>query len=212
MFLEKSTFLFVKKMKNRYLEIEILPFPVLPESNPGFAVRNINKEYQTKKDKKSHFKKTSFFLLRASTIFLLVFFPLFSTGQVTIRQEIIKLTNIERTRHHLKPLTVNFKLELAAEAKAADMLSKNYFNHTSPDGVKPWDYITLENYNYAFAGENLALDFSSGQKAVKAWLASPPHRQNMLDKNFEDIGLAAVSGQIQGRQTTLIVEMFGQEK
>jgi len=229
-FLKKSTFLFGHilnknkksprcgdpvrggiKMKNKYLEVEIFPFSILPENNPGFAVRPLNKEYRPETEKTSLFKKISLFGLRLGLMFLFAFFPLLSAGE-SFSEEIIKLTNLERAEMSLPALSFNPTLEKAALAKTQDMLDNQYFSHTSPEGLKAWDFILAQNYDYAFAGENLAINFSSPAKAFAAWLVSPTHRQNILDKDFKEIGVSVTEGIINGQQTSVIAEFFGTEK
>ncbi|MFA5070560.1 MAG: CAP domain-containing protein [Patescibacteria group bacterium] len=196
-------------MKTKYLEVEVLPFSILPENNPGFAIRHLSKEYDPTKKKTLNLQKISFYLFRTTFILLLAFFPLFSFGQITFKQEIIKLTNIERNRQHLPLLTDNPLLDAAALAKANDMIALNYFSHTSPSGLSPWNFITENGYEYKFAGENLALDFSDPQNAMTAWLRSPSHRDNILDPDFKEIGVAVVKGTVENQETVLVVQFFG---
>jgi len=118
-------------------------------------------------------------------------------------------TNKMRTNRNLKPLKLNATLSKAAEAKANDMFAKNYWAHVSPDGTEPWDFITSYGYDYIYAGENLAVDFSDSQKVVDAWYNSPSHRENLLNTHYTEIGFAVVNGELQGRKTTLVVQMFG---
>ncbi|MFH1366448.1 MAG: CAP domain-containing protein [Patescibacteria group bacterium] len=196
-------------MKTKYLEVEVLPFSILPEDNPGFAVRHLTREYEPKKSKILTLKKLSFYLFRTSFIFVLVFFPLFSFGQTTFKQEVIKLTNVERSRHNLTLLVDNPLLDAAALDKANDMIALQYFSHTSPEGETPWDFISENGYEYKFAGENLAVDFFEPKKAVNAWLSSPDHQDNILDPDYKEIGVAMVKGMIENRETVLIVQIFG---
>jgi hypothetical protein len=93
--------------------------------------------------------------------------------------------------------------------KASDMAEKGYWAHISPSGTQPWYFITQNNYAYRYAGENLARDFSNPESIVKAWLASPSHRDNLLNSKYQDIGVAVVDGTLGGRQTTLVVQLFG---
>ena len=55
--------------------------------------------------------------------------------------EVITQTNIERKKAGLPPLTTNQALNEAALAKAQDMLSKQYWAHTAPDGTQPWAFF-----------------------------------------------------------------------
>ncbi len=126
-----------------------------------------------------------------------------------IEERLIDLTNAERGRIGLRALTFNSKLSIAAEQKATDMLAKGYFDHQSPDGRAPWDFIESTGYIYLKAGENLAIDFPELSEVVPAWMASPTHKANIVKPDYEEIGIAHVQGNFNGRQTTVIVQMFG---
>lgn len=123
--------------------------------------------------------------------------------------EIIEATNNRRIEDGLPPLVVNEKLSEAAAQKASDIYTNNYWAHNSPAGRTPWDFINATGYSYVFAGENLARDFTSAQEVVKAWMRSPTHRANLLDGNFREIGVAVAGGNLQGKEGTLVVQMFG---
>lgn len=123
--------------------------------------------------------------------------------------QIIELTNVKRAENGLPPLKSNSKLATAAQAKASDMFSNNYWAHFSPQGKTPWQFIKSVGYRYIYAGENLARDFNDAQSVVNAWMASPTHRSNMLDKNFKEIGVDVETGNLTGREGVLVVQMFG---
>lgn len=124
-------------------------------------------------------------------------------------EQIIALTNVKRAENGLPPLSASSKLAGAAQAKSADMFSKNYWAHFSPEGTTPWSFIRAAGYRYIFAGENLARDFNDAASVVNAWMASPSHKQNILDKNFKEIGVFVSDGRLQGREGVLVVQMFG---
>jgi hypothetical protein len=124
-------------------------------------------------------------------------------------QSIVDGTNAERAKVGLRPLKINDKLSDAARRKAADMLAKDYWAHNSPDGTKPWFFITSSGYSYLHAGENLARDFSDSQSIVTAWMNSKTHRDNLLAARYQEIGVAVVDGWLSGHETTLVVQMFG---
>lgn len=124
-------------------------------------------------------------------------------------EEVIKLTNDQRQANGLQPVKMDPELNVAAAAKAADMFARDYWAHVSPIGTQPWYFITSAGYSYRYAGENLARDFSSPQSVVQAWMDSPSHRDNLLNPKYQDIGLAVVDGKLDGRETTLVVQMFG---
>jgi uncharacterized protein YkwD len=131
-----------------------------------------------------------------------------SASDITTNK-VIELTNVSRAGASENNLSLNEKLSRAAEAKADDMLAKNYFSHTSPEGVTPWKWIDGEDYDYSYAGENLAMDFQSAEKMEDAWMKSPTHRANILNEKYKDIGVAVKSGKINGSETILAVVMFG---
>lgn len=122
---------------------------------------------------------------------------------------IISLTNAKRAANGLPALTYNAQLASAAAGKASNMLAENYWAHNSPSGKTPWTFITGSGYRYLYAGENLARDFSDAGSVVDAWMNSPSHRSNILDKNFSEIGVSVNWGNLTGREGTLVVQMFG---
>jgi len=89
------------------------------------------------------------------------------------------------------------------------MLAKGYWAHFAPDGTSPWSFFLSFGYKYKYAGENLARDFPDASSAVTAWMNSPSHRENILNPNYEDIGIGVVEGSLAGADTTIIVQFFG---
>ena len=131
-------------------------------------------------------------------------------GQVTFSSDqIIALTNAKRAQSGLVQLSSNSQLSQAAASKAGDMYAADYWAHNSPSGKTPWNFITAAGYRYLYAGENLARDFSDASSVVEAWMASPSHRSNILDDHFKEIGVAVASGDLEGREVVLVVQMFG---
>lgn len=125
------------------------------------------------------------------------------------QEEIVRLTNEKREQAGLPNLVENKLLSQAAADKASDMFANNYWAHYSPGGKTPWSFITASGYKYIYAGENLARDFDNPKNVVDAWMNSPSHRSNLLDKNFKDIGVAVSYGKLDGREGILVVQMFG---
>lgn len=123
--------------------------------------------------------------------------------------ELLTLTNKERQNNGIAPLSFNEKLTDAAAKKADDMFEYDYWAHNSPSGKTPWVFIKSEGYRYVYAGENLARGFSNAEDVVKAWMASPDHRSNMLSSNYQDVGFAVAIGELNGEETVLIVEELG---
>lgn len=129
---------------------------------------------------------------------------------VTITAEqLLALTNQQRIAEGIEPVTMNQTLAQVAALKAKDMFAKNYWAHNAPDGTTPWYFFKRAGYEYLYAGENLARGFNTADDTVKAWMASSSHRENMLSKNYTDVGFAIEEGSLTGEQTILVVEMFG---
>lgn len=130
--------------------------------------------------------------------------------QVDISSEqLLSLTNQERQNIGVEPLAINNKLALAASEKAQDMFAYDYWAHNSPIGKTPWVFIKAAGYKYVYAGENLARGFTTPGDVIRAWMASPDHRSNMLSSNYQDVGFAVKIGKLNGEETVLIVEEFG---
>jgi len=125
------------------------------------------------------------------------------------KTSLIQLANSARQSLGYQPLAENQKLDQSAYLKAKDMLDKDYFAHNSPGGTTPWFWFQETGYDYKYAGENLAIGFLESEEVNQAWLDSPSHRKNILNANYSEIGLAVVSGEFQGRQTTVVVQLFG---
>jgi len=138
----------------------------------------------------------------------------FNSGTVTaqyienLNKQVIEITNSKRLENKLPQLKENKLLNLAAESRIKDMFDNNYWDHVSPDGRKPWDFIKTVGYEYSYAGENLAKGFTNANSVINAWMGSPTHRENLLNSNYEEIGVAAHSGILNGRNTTIIVQLF----
>ncbi|HEX7586264.1 MAG TPA: CAP domain-containing protein [Patescibacteria group bacterium] len=141
-------------------------------------------------------------------IFAVFYFSYAIASSITANN-IIKLVNDARSKEGLKTLQENPKLSAAASAKAEDMLKNDYFAHNSPAGKTPWYWIEKTGYNYKYAGENLAMNFTGAEEEQKAWMKSESHRKNILNSNYQEIGVAVAEGKIDGASTIVAVQMFG---
>ena len=144
------------------------------------------------------------------TLTLLSFGPILPAFSEAITAgNIVALTNESRQEFSVSALTENQILDKAAQAKADDMLAKGYFAHNTPDGHTPWDFITAAGYSYLMAGENLAVNFTEAESVETAWMNSPGHKANILNKNFQDIGIGISQGTYQGHTAIFVVQEFG---
>ena len=146
-------------------------------------------------------------LMNSFSGFLIDSFGVHATNMTADR--IIQLTNQERAQRGLNSLSSNASLSSAAHAKANDMFEKQYWDHFGPNGESPWDFIKGAGYEYVYAGENLGKGFTTSEGVHQAWMASPTHKDNIISPNYEDIGIAIVSGELLGENIILVVQMFG---
>ncbi len=130
-------------------------------------------------------------------------------------ENVAYLINSKRTYYGLEPLKVDPNLDTAAEAKSADMISRDYFDHFA-FGLAPWDFMKNAHYNYLYAGENLAMNFQTSEGMVSAWMNSPFHRANILNPDYTDMGIGVVKGAYtengQTGETVMVTNMFGRPK
>ncbi len=122
-------------------------------------------------------------------------------------------TNVARAGNGVSKLKLNTKLDAAAQAKANDMASRNYWSHNTPEGNPPWIFVTAQGYSYQKLGENLAAGFADEQSTINGWMASPPHRENLLDPAFSDVGFGYANNpnytSAGGGPMTIVVAFYG---
>lgn len=155
------------------------------------------------------------FLLRLFTFVLLAVviasrfgFPELLASEIS-GTYLAELANQDRQKKGLKALKYNKKLERAAMLKAENMFKLQYWSHYGPNKESPWQFIIQSGYSYAYAGENLAKGFSDSKSVHDAWMASPTHRANILDAQFQEVGIAVLKGKLLGSDVFLVVQMFG---
>lgn len=154
--------------------------------------------------------------MKRSTIIILIALLLIPAGNVFAAgsaspwvEQAVKLANSERKQRGISELSVSNTLEKAATLKLVDMEKNGYFAHTSPAGLTPWYFMDKADYGYRYAGENLAIHFNDPESEHFAWMKSEKHCQNVLDPRFREIGIAVKKTYFEGRETMLVVEMFG---
>lgn len=123
---------------------------------------------------------------------------------------LLNYTNQQRLQNSVASLAINQKLTTAAQAKANDMVAKDYWSHTSPNGDEPWVFIDNANYSYGKAGENLAYGFLTSEGTVNGWMNSQSHKDNLLDSEFSEVGFgfANSNNYITEGEETIVVAMY----
>ncbi|MGM9922939.1 MAG: CAP domain-containing protein, partial [Bacillus sp. (in: firmicutes)] len=108
-------------------------------------------------------------------------------------QKVVELTNAERAKQGLKPLTLDVELSKVARIKSQDMKDKNYFDHNSPTYGSPFDMMKQFGISYKSAGENIAQGQQSPEAVVQAWMNSQGHRENIMNASYTHIGIGHVA-------------------
>ena len=105
--------------------------------------------------------------------------------------------NAERAARGLEPLRWNGLLAAIARRHGADMAARRYFDHRSPEGTTPAQRVEAAGLDFRAVGENLAESLGQDDpaaNAVRGWMNSPEHRDNILDRTFEESGLGVAVG------------------
>lgn len=119
-------------------------------------------------------------------------------------QNILNQINNYRQTNGLNPLKFDRKLQELASLKANDLENNNYFSHTSQNLGTPFEMLKNNTVKYKIAGENLAGNINE-EKAVDAWINSPSHRDNILEKDFEYTGISVIQSKTYGK---IFVQLF----
>lgn len=123
---------------------------------------------------------------------------------------VIAETNKHRATEGLAPLTMNTQLNASAKVKLDDLFARQYFAHSAPTGEGPSDLMQGAGYEYITVAENLALgNYENDKVLVQAWMDSPGHRANIMNGNFEEIGVAVGQGMYEGSRVWIAVQHFG---
>jgi uncharacterized protein YkwD len=137
-----------------------------------------------------------------------------------LEQNVLDLLNATRLENGLPALQPSDRLAASAEAHSLDMVGRGYFAHDSPDGTAFWQrirrfYPKVRRGRWT-VGENLIwrAESLSAWRAVRRWLASPAHRENLLRPSFREVGVGAVRAWgapgVYGRRRVVVITVdFG---
>jgi uncharacterized protein YkwD len=117
------------------------------------------------------------------------------------QRRLLCLMNRARARFGLPSLRTNRCLHRVAARHAHDMVNRRYFAHTTPNGWDPGRRARASGYVPRRAawlvGENIAWGVAGAARpnwVMRAWMHSPPHRHNILNRSFRDIGIGVARG------------------
>jgi uncharacterized protein YkwD len=131
--------------------------------------------------------------------------------------DLVRLTNEFRKQHGREELKQEKRLGKTAAYFAAYMARTDKYGHDA-DGNRPADRMSLFDYDRCIAAENIAYQMKStgfstdelAQKFFDGWKNSPPHRENMLDPDLKEVGVAIAYAPTSDRYYA--VQNFGRPK
>ena len=137
-----------------------------------------------------------------------------------LERAVVDRMNQVRRGHGLRALRISRPLAVVAERHSNDMARRGYFEHDSASGTAFWRRIERFYPSRGFrswtVGENLlwAGDTYSAAFAVQEWMNSPPHRKNILSRQWREVGIGAVyaqdaQGEYRGGPVTITTADFG---
>jgi uncharacterized protein YkwD len=113
----------------------------------------------------------------------------------------LRLLNDARAAHGLRPLRLDPQLARAARAHSRDMVKRRYFDHVSPSGTGLRTRVARTGWMRGRPRWLIAEDIGWGTgslarpaEMVAAWMASPPHRHNILDAHLRVVGIGIARG------------------
>ncbi len=126
---------------------------------------------------------------------------------VAWRATVLRLVNQQRAANGLQPVTRSATLEAQATQYACELIHYDFFDHENRfTGTTLGDRAAEFGYEYWIIGENLAAGQQTPAQAVGDWMASPCHRENVLNPAFIELGVGVRIG---GTYGVYWVQEFG---
>ncbi|MGW2820857.1 CAP domain-containing protein [Streptomyces sp. NPDC001443] len=116
------------------------------------------------------------------------------SAEAQAEAEVLKLVNEERAKVGCSAVTASGDLTKLAEAFSEDMAQRDFFDHTDPDGATPWDRAEKAGISN-LGGENIARGQADAEAVMEAWMNSPGHRANILNCDFNTLGVGVHFGE-----------------
>lgn len=114
-------------------------------------------------------------------------------------EELIILTNVDRTSNGVSALVPDDALKRVARFRSEDMIARGYFSHLiPPEGHQVFDILDERGVPYLRAGENLGRnnspDYITVQTVEQAFMNSPRHRSILLWPGYTNLGTGVAEG------------------
>lgn len=119
--------------------------------------------------------------------------PVQVSHEAAAEAEVLKLVNEERAKVGCSAVSANSALTDLAKTFSEDMAARDFFDHTDPSGLSPWDRAAKAGIT-DLGGENIARGQATAAAVMEAWMNSPGHRANILNCDFKTLGVGAHFG------------------
>lgn len=119
--------------------------------------------------------------------------PAAVSEEAVAQAQVLKLVNDERAKVGCSPVAANSALRELAEDFSRAMATQGFFDHTDPSGATPWDRASAAGIS-GLGGENIARGQADAQAVMDAWMNSPDHRANILNCDFQTLGVGVHFG------------------
>jgi uncharacterized protein YkwD len=131
-------------------------------------------------------------------------------GAETINpSDIVLYINNERMRVGAPPLRENATLTKAAQMRADVILKYQNFSHQDPNEHIQLDTVLpMVNYPFRYASENIGMGDSSARAFVNGFMSSPSHKENLLNPELQETGVALVTGPYKQYYVNIAVQLF----
>ncbi len=127
-----------------------------------------------------------------------------------VRETVLKAVNDARIENRRRPVERDPELDIAAQRHAEDMLRRAYYDHETPEGHTVRHRVREAGYTRPGAvGENIAKGIFDPREAVRRWLDSSAHRENILRRKASRMGVGVAFGDNANGFEILWVQVFG---
>jgi uncharacterized protein YkwD len=121
---------------------------------------------------------------------------------------LVQAINGARSANGLPPLQVDARLASAAQGQSTFLASVGRLDHAGPDGSNVLTRLIRLGFRGHMVGEDLAAGMGPAA-TVRAWLASPGHRMNLLEPHFRRLGVGVAMGSLGGASAPFVTADFG---
>ena len=140
------------------------------------------------------------------------------SGEAEAEDFMLELVNDARADEGLPPLIIDLRLVQAARQHSWEMITMDYFAHQSPipENANLPMRVANAGSTVVWVGENIGAEYRSDPYnyksltlgAFRGLMDSPPHRANMLDPDYNTIGIGIAYSETDGMRGIHVTQVF----